>query len=211
MSTLVMNHPQMGRILAISFVWSSEDKDTGMEWVNRVQGLAPAIMHTVAETGPAAWLEVVNALCPYGVWGGDRTVSLPRLSETAAKIIGKHVEKMPSDVANGLCIHELTGPSAKKNPSSCFGAREPHFMLELIGSTLDPSNMDGSQAWIAGFHKELSECGEALKGAYVSLSKPGDCPVSDCFGDDWEFLLGLKRTHDPEGVFSLAVPRLSED
>lgn len=193
------------------FVWSSEDKDAGMEWLNRIQALGPAIMHTVTEVGTSAWMDVVKAFVPYGVWGGDRTVSLRALPESTAKIIGKHLEKMPSDAANGFVIHDLKGPSATKTPSSSFGAREPHYMLELISSTLDPANMEGSQEWIAGMHKELSQCGEALKGAYVSLSMPGDCPVSDCFGEHFDFLHELKRKYDPEGVFKLAVPRLNEN
>jgi hypothetical protein len=211
MSTLVINHPHMGRTLAVSFVWSSEDKDAGMEWANRIKALGPVIMDTVAEIGAFAWMEVVKSLAPYGVWGGDKTVTLSTLSENAAQIVGKHLEKMPSDGANGLVIHDLRGPSATKTPSSCFGGREPHYVLELIGSVIDPANMEGSQAWIKGLRDDLSQCGEAIKWEYFALSKPGDCRVSDCFVGDWEFLLELKRKHDPEGVFNLAVPRLSEN
>lgn len=209
LTPIVANHPQLGRTMLVSFVWSSNDKEAGMEWLGRICALGSVISNTVAEIKITAWMEMVQAVAPSGVWGGDSTVNLRTLSESTAKIIAKHIEKMPSDGSNGFVIHELRGPSAKSDDSSVFGAREPHYMLELIGSVLDKANMEGSQNWITEFHGELKKTGETMKVEYLALSKPGDALVSDCFGSNWEFLMDLKRKCDPEGVFDMAVPRLN--
>ena len=205
----VLNHPQLGRTMIVNFLWPSDDKETGMEWLGRICALGPVISNTVTEMKITALTEMNQAMVPYGVWGGDRTVSLRTVSESTAKIIGTHVEKMPSDGANGFVIHEVRGPSSKVDDSSVFGIREPHYMLELIGSVLDKANMEGSQNWITEFYRELKRTGETMKFEYLSLSKPGDVLVSDVFGSNWEFLMDLKRKHDPEGVFDMAVPRLN--
>lgn len=209
LTPIVANHPQLGRTMLVSFVWSSNDTEAGMEWLGRICALGSVISNTVAEIKITAWMEMVQAVAPSGVWGGDSTVNLRTLSESTAKIIAKHIEKMPSDGSNGIVIHELRGPSAKNDDSSVFGAREPHYMLELIGSVLDKANMEGSQNWITEFHGELKKTGETMKVEYLALSKPGDALVSDCFGSNWEFLMDLKRKCDPEGVFDMAVPRLN--
>jgi hypothetical protein len=210
MTPFIVNHPQTGRTMMTTFVWSGEDKEAGKQWLEKIQTLAAVVAHTVTDIDSVTWLQALSAFTPYGVWGGDKTVSIPKFSESTTKIITDHLEQMPFDGATCLCIHELAGASASKTPSSCFGHREPHFMLELIGSTVDLANMKASQTWIAGFHEELRASSEALKGEYVSLSTPGDVPVSDMYADNWEFLLQLKEKHDPEGVFDLAVPRLRE-
>lgn len=209
LSPFVINHPQLGRTMAVNFLWPSDDKETGMEWLGRICALGPVISNTVTEMKITALMEMNQAMVPYGVWGGDRTVSLRTVSESTAKIIAKHVEKMPSDGSNGFVIHELHGPSSKVDDSSVFGIREPHYVLELIGTVIDKANMEGSQNWITEFYRELKRTGETMKFEYLPLSKPGDVLVSDIFGSNWEFLMDLKRKHDPEGVFDMAVPRLN--
>ena len=209
LTPFVVNHPELGKTMIVNFVWSSDDKEHGMEWVSRICALGPVIMNTVTETTITTLLEMNQAVVPNSVWGGDRTVSLPAISESTAKIIAKYVENIPSDGGNCFVIHELRGPSTKSDDSSIFGAREPHYMLELIGSVLDKANMERSQNWITEFRRELKGTGEAMKVEYLSMSKPGDALLSDCFGNNLEFLMDLKRKHDPEGVFDMAVPRLN--
>jgi hypothetical protein len=209
LTPFVVNHPQLGRTMLAIFVWLSDDKKAGMEWLDRTCALGPVISNTVTEIKVTTLMEMNGAIIPYGVWGGDRTVSVRSISESTAKIIAKQVEKMPSDGSNGFAIHELHGPSSEVDDSSVFGGREPHYMLELIGSVIDKANMEGSQNWITEFYGELKRTAETMKFEYLSLSKPGDVLVSDIFGSNWEFLMDLKRRHDPEGVFDMAVPRLN--
>lgn len=208
---MVINHPEFGRTMAVSFVWSSDDKEAGKAVLKRMESLGPVVMTTVAEIAPSAWQSVVESVVAMEAYADLRTVSLPTLSESTTKMISKHLEQMPSDIGGGFVTHENSGVSAKATPSSCFGARPKHYMLELIGSVVDKENEQEFQAWAKGLHEELAGGGEACKFEYISLTKPGDVQESDCYGEeDWEFIKELKRKYDPRGVFNTAIPRLGE-
>ena len=153
----------MGRTMTTTFVWSGEDKEAGKQWLEKIQTLAAVVAHTVTDIDSVAWLQTLSAFVPYGVCGGDKTVSIPKFSESTTKIITDHLEQMPFDGATCLCIHELAGASASKTPSSCFGHREPHFVLELSGATVDLANLIASHTWVAGFREEFRAWAKGVK------------------------------------------------
>ena len=164
----------------------------------------------VEKTAPE-WITESSATVSSNVYGGEKTVSVRKLSEQVNKIIGKNLEKMPSDSGTAFSIQECRGPSAVPNLGSVFAPRVPHFVIELIGSTVNPANLNASQAWAANFREELLQVSHdnLLPGTYIALTKPGDTPLSKIYGPNYRTLLALKREFDPNDVFNLAVPRLS--
>lgn len=207
---IVANIPQQGRLFGVIFVWSSSDQKTGHVYLDKIASLGKPVTNTVVETSVPEWMTGSSALTPPHVYGGDRTVSVRKLTAEVNEIIGRNVAKIPSDAATGFSIHQCRGPSAAPNTGSVFAAREPHFVLEIIASVVNPLSLNASQAWAAAFRKELLQSSRTnlLEETYISLTQPGDTPVSKIYGANYGTLLALKREFDPEDVFNLALPNL---
>lgn len=212
---VVVNHPQMGQTILVTFVWSSPDHGKGKLLLKDLLVLAPVAMQTVAETSLPDWLKVLNAFCPYGVFGSDRSVSFRQLTPNVLAIIGRHLKKMPSDAATVFAVHLLsrTSPSVMDldlRACSCFNeeARQEHFVLELIGSALEQRKLPQSQKWIKDMYDELKASGEAMAGTYVPFANPEDAGLDQMFGAKWEKLRELKQKLDPKGIFRNSIPQL---
>ncbi|MCJ1263251.1 hypothetical protein MMC22_003121 [Lobaria immixta] len=209
---IVAGTPPLGKQFGVEFVWSSSDQKEGRVYLDKIAALGKVITNTVIETTVPEWITESSALVLPSVYGGDRTVSVRQLTEQVNEIIGKNIDKIPSDSGTAFSIHECRGPSARPNPQSVFGSREPHFVIELIGSAANPANLNATQAWAATFREELLRSSPAnlLPGTYISLTQPGDTPLSKIYGPNYQTLLALKREFDPQDVFNLAVPSLSK-
>ncbi|KAF7512053.1 hypothetical protein GJ744_002766 [Endocarpon pusillum] len=99
---------------------------------------------------------------------------------------------MPSDPATTFAIHPLsrTSPSATDpdlRRGSCFNpeARQEHFLLELIGSTLEQSSSPQSQKWIKDAYNELKGSGDAMDGSSVALTHPKDMCLENIYEAAW--------------------------
>ena len=202
---------EQGKVFGVIFVWSSPDLEEGRVYLDKIAALGKVVENTVAEKTVPEWQTESSALVPPHVYGGDRTVSVRKLTEQVNQIISRNIGKIPLDSGTGFSIHECRGPSAVANPGSVFGSREPHFVMELIGSAVNLSSFNASQAWAATFREELLQVrrDNLLPGTYISLTKPGDTPVPNIYGSKYQTLLALKREFDPRDVFNLAVPRLA--
>ena len=212
---VVVNHPQAGRAMMVLFIWSSSDYDAGRACLDTLAGLGPCVMNTVAQVSIPDWVKQVEAFCPYGVWGGSRGISFAGLSEKVLGVIGKYLEKMPSDPTTIFSTHLLDPRSPScKDPELATGAcfnpvlRQGHIMLELVGSVMDKEQLEGSQEWIKSLYEELKGTGETLEGTYISLSKPEDAGLEEWYGVNMKELVKLKGKYDPEGLFKWAVPRI---
>ncbi|KIX00916.1 uncharacterized protein Z518_09981 [Rhinocladiella mackenziei CBS 650.93] len=184
-SPFAFPHPERGWTFTVNFAWSSPDMEAEKpEWIEFFVPLTP--------TGPDA----------------DNAVSFQNLSEKTVDVIADYMSTPPADAANVFLIREMRGPSAEQNPHSCFGPRSPHFVLELVGVTTNESHVDASRKKIRDFFEALKATGEAMDATYVSMTQDRDTNISQCFGDDWPFVLELKEKYDPEGIFDAAVPRL---
>jgi hypothetical protein len=213
---LVINHPEFGRTFMLTYVWASPDHVEGHQHLETIIKLSPVIMNTVSEINPPAWTELFGSFIPSGVWGGGRAVSLRKLSSKVLGIIGRKLENMPSDGATGFSVHYLSGDSPSVTnksfaSSSTFSpeARQEHFVLEILGGTIDPAKAEESQTWMTELQHDLRASGETMKGTYVSLATPRDFELEDIYAEKWEVLRNLKEKFDPEGIFRYAVPQLA--
>lgn len=206
---MAFNDPERGLGFGVAYVWSSPDHEAGMAFLPKIAGLGKMLMHTVGPTSVNAWMEVIDQVCPYGVFGGCRTVSVKRFTPEIAEVIGRHLEIMPTFPGMGMSVHSLHGESAKSREGTCFAAREPHEMIEIISVVTEEKNAESAQSWGKSLHTELNACGEAMKASYVSLMREGSTSLGAVYGEHWKGLLQLKSKHDPLGTFSLAYPRIS--
>lgn len=211
---MVVNSP-FGRVMAISFMWSSEDFESGKIWQAKFEGQGTVLMNTVAVTNIPDWQHAANEHLAKTVYGSSRSTNLREMNEEVTAVIGSALEKMPSDPAAFFSIHQLRGPSAVSNSRSVFGTRDPHFMLEILGCSMEEEDREKSVQWAAEISKSISEVKSdvILPGTYISLDPSvlsiDRLSLAKIFGSNDQEVLSLKRQYDSKNIFDLAVPRLS--
>lgn len=198
-------------VFAVNFIWSSGDFDVGREYLQQVAALGNgANTSLVKETTPTELIQLIISWSPLRVNGinAGNAISFESITERPANVIGNWLAKRPVDSANVLLIHEMRGQSAEAHPDSCFGARVPHGVIELIGTCVNPNNVDASTRRYRELYEGLKETGDALDVTYASLTQTRDTNMRKLFGDNYEFVMDLKDKYDPDGLFDNTEPRL---
>ena len=191
-------------------VSSAADLNTSKPFIDQILALGQPIVNSVAELTIPQYVASLRNNINYGVYGETRTVTVQSFSNNVTAITAKYVSQLPSDPSTLWYVHRLRGPSARPDPTSCFGTRESHWMVEIIGNVVNQSDTTASQAWTDAFYDELAGSDETLIQTYIALTRPGDNPTINSYGAHWDRLVSLKRKFDPWNVFNLAVPRLTE-
>lgn len=208
---MAVNSPS-GRLFGVSFVWSSDDTEEGQQWSKRIASLGTVLMNTVAATTLPDWLASNGALVPSRVYGSSRTHNLYHVTPQVTEVLGRNLAKMPSDLATMFSIHQLRGPGATPHDDSIFASREPHFMLEVLGFSTKEETKAESEQWASDLADDVqknTDAGNILPQAYISLALLDQASLSKFYGPYAQEVLALKKRYDPDGVFSLTVPKLN--
>ncbi|KAF7172370.1 hypothetical protein CNMCM6106_006581 [Aspergillus hiratsukae] len=203
------------RLLAAIFVWSSPDLDAGHTWAAKIAALAPTLASTVAETTIPALLASNAALVPSTAYGSPLTHNIRSINPAVAETIGQYLATMPSDPATMFTMHHLRGPSATtQNHPNVFVAREPHYMLEILGYAVEEKHSAEAMEWALQMARGVQRADPAnvLPTAYISLyntaATSSDEVLRRVYGSKAEVVRDLKRGFDPENVFRLTVPEM---
>ncbi|KAJ5604477.1 D-lactate dehydrogenase [Penicillium lagena] len=207
-----------GRCFGTIFVWSGVNIEEGQYWSEKIASLGPLVANTVAPANIQDWFRGNGALVPPTAFGSSYTHNISRVSPVIAETIGRGLASMPSDPGTMVSIHQLRGPSTEPQgiSSSVFEAREPHYMLELLGLTVQKDVQKESEKWAAQMAEDIKQADPdyVLPSAYVSLyattvqaTSPAKT-LEKTYGSKVEVLKALKAKFDPENVFSLAIPAL---
>jgi FAD/FMN-containing dehydrogenase len=116
-------------------------------------------------------------------------------------------------------LHQLRhGPSTEgsgSEVSSVFAAREPHYMLEILGYAAVASAQEEAEKWAAQMAAEIQEVDpeNVLPTAYISLynARRGGSPdkvLDKVYQANAEVVRALKARFDPGNLFRLAVPAM---
>ncbi|RHZ54118.1 hypothetical protein CDV55_102666 [Aspergillus turcosus] len=216
---IAFNSPSAGRLLAAIFVWSSPDLAAGHTWATKIAALAPTLASTVAETTIPAFLASTAALVPSTVYGSPHTHSIRSITPAVAETIGQYLATMPSDPGTMFSVHQLRGPSATtQNHPNVFVAREPHYVLEIVGFAAEEKLSAEAMEWALQMARGVERVDPAnvLPTAYISLSNTAaasatataDEVLRRVYGSKAEVVRDLKRRFDPENVFRLTVPEM---
>jgi len=136
------------------------------------------------------------------------------MTEEVVVVMASHLENMPSDSGTSYGAHELRGPSAIPNGDSVFGARDPHFMLEMLGVSSKLESRNASLEWANSMWEAVDRTDRQniLPSTYILLDAPGESPgqipLSKVFGSNDSDVVALKKEYDPSNVFDMAIPRL---
>lgn len=199
--------------MGVSFMWSSEDVDTGRVWLEKFLALGQVLMSTVNVTKIPEWLDGLSSLAPKAEYGSGCTHNIRKISSKMAGILGNYLERMPSNPGAMLSFHQLRGKSASPDPKSVFGTREPHFMVEILGLALIEDNREDTVRWANEVWEAINRSDEdiILPTAYISVDLPssGQIPLSRIYGSNGKEVLSLKDQYDRDNFFDLAVPILA--
>ncbi|KAL2819395.1 D-lactate dehydrogenase [Aspergillus granulosus] len=213
LSQAVLNLPTP--TFGLLFMWASEEIETGEAWVEKICSLAPVVSRTVKETTPLDWLDEQYKLVAQETRGRLWSLNIRQITDEVAGVIGDFTSRLPADPHTLFNIHELrTGsPSvsaAGKNEhadSSVFNARVPHFLIEICPTVDDEKKLEAGLVWGKEFWEALkaTEKGNILAASYVSLLAEEEFDHAAVYGEELEFLRGVKARVDPGNVFRNAI------
>lgn len=212
---IVFNGPH-GRVFGVAFTWSSEEIEEGRRWREKIASLGTVIMNTVDETTIPKWYTGNAALVPPALYGYSRTHNVKEMTQEVVECIGRGLGKMPADPGTMCSIHQLRNSSENATGHSVFAAREPHFMVEIMGCAITAENVEIAEQWAANIWKDVhnTDSNNILHRTYISL----DCvegsleldTLTKYYGVHTRDILTAKKHYDPENVFGLTVPRLDK-
>jgi hypothetical protein len=198
--------------MGVWFGWSSPDLDAGRKYLERLTKLtAGADFASIREQGNTEVSEMVGAFAKYGVQGMDAVtaINFGDMSGKPAEVLGNFFNESPAaDQGNAIILHEARGASVEPQEESCFGARQPHWVVQIVCASLQAENVGASTRLSRKLYSALKAAGEALEVTYASLAQTKDTDMSKQFGKDYEFVMSLKNKYDPDGMFDNTVPRL---
>jgi hypothetical protein len=205
----VCNISNVGRSVICSFLWASEDAEAGQVALERMQDLAPIAASTVGQTTPAEYLRMFTATWPSSLYAsqGFLSVSIPSFDQDVRRLMVDHTKVQPANPISVWLEHHPHGAALQPNPSSCFGYRQPHFMLELLGCSPDEQGAKESADWARSFFDDARKLSSTLQGGYISLV-PAGVSAELCYPGHWERLQKLKRSVDPHNVFRFNITGL---
>ncbi len=110
-----------------------------------------------------------------------------------------------------MALHHFHGAASRVGASeTAFALRQYHLMVELIAAW-EPQSTDEEQRhiqWAQNISQALAPY--AFKGGYINLLDEQEQErVPLAFGSNYERLLDLKRTYDPDDVFHSTIGHLA--
>jgi len=149
-----------------------------------------------------ALIKALNALVPKGRHYFGQTQSLAGLCTETIEVLIEHAQQFSSPFSF-ISLHHFHGAASRVAASeTAFSLRQNHLMTEIFAAW-EPQSPEEDQRhvlWAQGSSHALAPY--ALKGGYINLLDVGEQErVPLAFGLNYDRLLDLKRTYDPDDVF----------
>ena len=107
----------------------------------------------------------------------------------------------PAADARRLLPRALHGAAARA-ADAAFPHRRDAYNFATISIWIDPSDADGSAAWVRGYSDVMSP--SFASGVYANyLAEGEEARVRAAYGPAYPRLVAVKRRYDPENVFRL--------
>jgi FAD/FMN-containing dehydrogenase len=156
-----------------------------------------------------ALIHGLDALAPRGRHYYIQTRSLKGLQTETIEALIEQGLPLPSPFSM-ILIHDFHGAASRVGASeTAFALRQDHLMVELIAGW-EPQFPDEEQKhiqWAQNISQALAPY--AFKGGYINLLDEEEQErVPLAFGSNYQRLLDLKRTYDPDDVFHSTIGHL---
>jgi FAD/FMN-containing dehydrogenase len=139
---------------------------------------------------------------PKGARNYWRSAFFKELSESVVGVLVDAFERVPSPMS-GMLIEHFHGAVTRIDPTAtAYPHREPGYNLVITGEWLDSTEDETNIAWVRSTFEALTPyMADAVYVNYLSADEPER--VRAAYGPNWERLVALKRTWDPDNVFHL--------
>jgi hypothetical protein len=168
--------------------------------------MADQIQSTLYET----LITAINPLVPKGRHYFMQTRSLEALRPETIDVLVEMAEQFPSPFS-AITIHHFHGVASRVPVSeTAFACRRDHLMIDIAAAWESPSPEEDQRhiQWAQAGSRKLMPY--ALKGGYINLlNEEEQDRVPLAFGPNYERLLELKRTYDPDDVFRSTMGHLT--
>jgi hypothetical protein len=210
---MFVNIPNMGPHLACGFAWYGARDAECDRWVKKMAGLAPALGEPdVVSSDPLKIAAAVEAVCPPFMSGTPQTICVSSFSDEVIATIARFAEGMPRLPSCMISLHFLRAvspsASAAKEAESVYPGREPHIMIEILGTPGGDEDPLGATKWSRDFRNAMNGTDVVQKWSWVPLTAKEHGGLDDMYGRKAQELRDLKKELDPENVFRYALPRM---
>lgn len=133
----------------------------------------------------------------------------PDLEPRVRDLLVKYTKQLPDNPATLWFEHRVHGAACRPSLPSCFGYRDPHVMIEILGTSATLAGAETSAKWQAAFHEEARGLPRTDKGGYVPLLSK-EVTLELCYLGHWQRLRELKAKVDPKNVFCYSITGLGD-
>ena len=193
--------------MVIGFAWVGEDRQAGLELVERLRGAAPPDEEELGTNSWVEWQSAMDSLFPKGSRGYWKNVSFSRLDEEVVDVL----VGFASEVAwfgTGIDIHHMGGAFGRvPEGATAFPNRSAKYWLNIYGFWQDPAEDGRLSDFARQAHARMQPFAE--HGQYVNFQSaeaghdPTDAARQTYGPETYERLVALKNRYDPHNLFRL--------
>jgi FAD/FMN-containing dehydrogenase len=188
--------------LAFVACWAGPVEE-GEAALRPLRDVAPVVAEHVGPMPYPALNAAFDALYPLGqlhhYWKTHFSTDL------TDRAIDTHLEHGPMvpDVQSTVHIYPINGACHRVAPdATAFAYRDATFATVIAGMWPDPADTDANTAWVRSYFDATTP--EAEAGGYVNFMSGDDQGrIRDSYRGNYERLLGVKRTYDPDNLFRI--------
>lgn len=184
--------------------------DEGQRMLNPLRTLGKPLSDQVQPVTYDAQIHSIDSLAPKNRRYYIQTQSLDGLGAETIEVLVEQARKFSSPFSI-LSFHHFHGAASRVAVSdTAFGLRQDHLMIEIIGAWEQQSEEEDEKHmhWTQTGSRALAPY--ALPGGYINLldvTEQDRVPLA--FGPNYERLLELKRTYDPDDVFHSTIGHIT--
>lgn len=124
------------------------------------------------------------------------------LTTDCIEVLVEYVTRMPSAMS-GIGLQQLHGAAARVKPEeTAFPHRFAFWDVPILSQWADPAESDANIGWARDAWSALQPFSD--EGVYVNnLGVEGEERVRSAYGENYDRLVAVKNTYDPENFFQL--------
>ncbi len=167
------------------------------------ESLSP-IVTMVSPMPYVALQQMFDESAPWGMHSYEKAVYLSELSDGAIEAILEHQPKKMSPLSF-VPIFAMGGAYGRiPSDSSAFGgSRNVRYVINISGTTPDPSTYEAERAWVRDYWSALVQYADGV-GSYVNfMTEVEPDRVRSAYGDKYARLQAIKTAYDPDNVLHL--------
>jgi FAD/FMN-containing dehydrogenase len=187
--------------VAIVACWSGPLQE-GERALKPFHEVAPVVAEHVGPMPYPALNSAFDGLLPPGLQHYWKANFVTELTDAAIAAHVAHGPEVPY-VSSTMHIYPVDGAAHRVAPdATAFAHRDANFATVIVGAWPDPGQSEANIAWVRRYYDATAP--HSQEGGYVNFMAGDDQGrVRANYKDNYERLVGVKRTYDPGNLFHL--------